>query len=185
MDSQSEVQPVVTLNNGVKMPQIGLGTYTMATEGDRAAFKAAIMEVGYRHIDTAAFFKNLETIGEILLECFEEGLKREELFITTKIFCTDFEEPEASLGKALASLGLDYVDQYLVHVPINMYDEDKQQHRRVPMHRLWAKLEKLYDQGRTRSIGVSNFNVQLTLDLLSYARVRPAVNQIELHPYLP
>ena len=115
-------QPYVELNNGVKMPQIGLGTFTIKSEAERSVFKAAIMEVGYRHLDTASFYENEAIIGEVLKECFAEGLKREDIFITTKLFPSQFEDPLAAFNTSLQKLQLDYIDQYLIHVPINLFD---------------------------------------------------------------
>lgn len=117
-------------------------------------------------------------------ECFAEGLKREELFITTKLWGTDRENPEAALKESLGKLKLDYVDLYLIHSPGIPYDEEKKEYKRIPLHETWAKMEGLVKSGLAKSIGISNFNVQLTMDLLSYASIKPAVNQIQLHPYL-
>ncbi len=103
-------QPCVELNNGVKMPQIGLGTLFMKDQDAKDATKAAIMEVGYRHIDTAAIYQNEGEIGDILKECFAEGLKREEIFVTTKLYPLDYADPEAAIKKSLEKLKLDYVD---------------------------------------------------------------------------
>ncbi len=181
---ESKEQPFVVLNNGIKMPSIGLGTYDLKDEVAKKSTKAAIMEVGYRHLDTAAMYENEGEIGEILKECFAEGLKRDEIFITTKILA-DYHDPEAAIKTSLAKLQLDYVDQYLIHAPLTLYDPEKNEYAKTPMYKVWAAMEGIYKKGLAKSIGLSNFNVQLILDLLTYAEVKPAVNQIELHPYLP
>ena len=183
---QESSQPVVVeLNNGVKMPQVGLGTFKITSEAEKKSLRDAIMEVGYRHLDTATMYENEAVIGQVLQQCFAEGLKREDIFVTTKLLSCDYADPLAAVNRSLELLQLEYVDLYLVHFPIPFYDEKTKEFQKLPMHKLWASMEQLYKAGKARAIGISNFNVQLTLDLLSYAEVVPAVNQIELHPYLP
>ena len=103
-------QPFIKLNNGVIMPQIGLGTYKMSSEEAKQTLKEAVMELGYRHLDTAAAYMNEEAIGEVLHACFAEGLKREEIFITTKLYPAHFADPVAAANESLKKLKLDYVD---------------------------------------------------------------------------
>lgn len=177
--------PYVTLNNGIKMPQIGLGTFDINDDAARKSIKDAILELGYRKIDTAKLYNNEAEIGEVLKEVFAAGVKREELFITTKLWGTDREDPKAALKIALEKLKLEYVDCYMLHTPCIPYDDEKKSYANIPLHKTWAKMEALVKEGLAKSIGISNFNVQITMDLLSYAEIKPAVNQIELHPYLP
>ena len=139
------------------------------------------MEVGYRHIDTAKLYQNEEIIGEILGECFMEGLKREDIFITSKLWISEMADPEKGLKESLTKLKLEYLDLYLIHYPLTPFV--KGEFARIPLFKTWKVMEELVKGGLVKSIGISNFNVQLTLDLLSYAEIKPVVNQIELHPY--
>ena len=102
--------------------------------------------------------------------------------MTTKLWQIEFADPEAALRTSLGKLGLEQVDCYLIHWPNSFFEVEEK--NRVPMHKLWPSLERLVDLGLTKSIGLSNFNLQLTSDLLTYARIKPVVNQIELHPLL-
>jgi len=172
----------ITLNNGSKIPRIGYGTW----EGTNLTtlIKAAVT-TGYRHIDTARAYENEKDIGVALKEIFSEGnVKREDLFITTKVFNDAKDNVEASLTASLADLQLDSVDLLLIHWPIGTYDFDLGQIKQVPLHKTWKEMEGLVKKGLCKAIGVCNFNVQLLLDLLSYAEIKPVCNQVELHPYL-
>lgn len=166
------LQDTATLHNGVKMPWFGLGVYK-AEEGDEVikAVKAAI-SAGYRSIDTAALYQNEEGVGRAVREC---GVPREELFITTKVWNSDqgYESTLAAFEASMEKLGLDYLDLYLVHWPVKgKYKET------------YRALEKLYNDGRVRAIGVSNFNVHHLEDLMQDAQIKPMVNQVEYHPHL-
>eukprot|EP00347_Sterkiella_histriomuscorum_P003616 403363605 len=161
------------------MPLIGLGTFQL---NSKEAIVNAIQNLGYRHIDTAWLYQNEELIGEALQEVFAQGaIKREDIFMVTKIWPTQFTKPEQAVSESLKKLRLDYIDCYLLHWPAQFADPDC----RIPLHVLWKKLEDLVDQGFIRSLGLSNFNVQLTADLLTYARHKPVCNQVELHPFCP
>lgn len=166
------LQDTTTLHNGVKMPWFGLGVFKVQ-EGDEAlqSVKAAI-KAGYRSIDTAAFYQNEESVGQAIKE---SGVPREELFITTKVWNTDQRNDSAleAFETSLQKLGLDYVDLYLVHWPV----EGKYK-------QTWKVLEKIYKEGRARAIGVSNFNIHHLEDLMADAEIKPMVNQVELHPML-
>lgn len=159
------------LNNGIEIPLIGLGTWEMPAGrvGLRAMLDA--FEAGYRHIDTAAFYGNEETVGEAVRT---SGLEPGEVFVTTKVWNSDhgYESTLRACDQSLSRLGLDYVDLYLIHWPV--IGERLQ---------TWRALEKLLETGRTRAIGVSNYMVRHLEELAAHSDVTPAVNQIELHPY--
>ncbi|AIQ58541.1 glyoxal reductase [Paenibacillus borealis] len=160
------------LANGVEMPWFGLGVFKVQ-EGQEVvdSVKAAI-KAGYRSIDTATVYGNEEGVGQAIRE---SGVAREELFITTKVWNNDqgYDSTLAAFDLSLSKLGLDYVDLYLVHWPIRAKYKDT-----------WRALEKLYAGGKVRAIGVSNFQIDHLEDLLTEAKVKPMVNQVELHPLL-
>ncbi|MFD3513326.1 aldo/keto reductase [Streptomyces sp. NPDC058657] len=165
--------PTVTLNNGVTMPQLGFGVFQVPDQDTTAAVLAAL-HAGYRSIDTAAVYGNERGVGRALAE---SGIARDELFVTTKLWNADqgYDAALAAFDASLDKLGLDHVDLYLIHWPApasNRYTDT------------WRALEKLLADGRTRAIGVSNFQPAHLERLLSGASVVPAVNQIELHPGL-
>lgn len=158
------------LNNGVSIPWLGLGTYltppgSVAEQSCRWA-----LEAGYRHIDTAALYKNEENVGRSVRE---SGIPRQEIFLTTKCWNDDMRARtvEQALDKSLQLLGMDYVDLYLLHWPVKGAYLD-----------CWQVMETLYKKGKARAIGVSNFLVHHLEDLLKTAAVVPAVNQVEWHP---
>jgi len=173
-----------TLSDGHKMPRSGFGTW-QNQDNIEALVKEAI-RVGYRHIDTARAYDNETAIGKALKEVISEGkVKREDLFITTKLWNDDKEDVEKALKTSLEKLQLDYVDLYLIHWPVGKVDgKTGERLVQVPLHKTWKALEDQVKAGRVKSIGVSNFNVQLLVDLLSYAEIKPAMNQVEVHPYL-
>lgn len=167
----------VTLNNGLKMPLVGYGVFLVPEGEDLAeAVKMAIAK-GYRSIDTAQVYRNEESVGRGIRAAIEEGLvTREELFITSKVWNDglSYEETLAAYDSSLEKIGLDYLDLYLVHWPgidTNYVD-------------VYKALEKIYQDGRVRSIGVSNFHVQHLEKLLNETTVIPVINQIEFHPHL-
>jgi len=172
----NHLQDYVILNNGVQMPWLGLGVFK-AKEGEEVvqAVKAAI-RAGYRSIDTASAYRNEEGVGQGVREALQEnGLQREDVFITSKVWNSDqgFETTLKSFDDSLKRLGLDYLDLFLVHWPVKgKYKET------------YRALEKVYAEGKVRAIGVSNFQIHHLEDLLSDAKVVPAVNQVEFHPYL-
>ncbi|MFS0865431.1 aldo/keto reductase [Fredinandcohnia sp. 179-A 10B2 NHS] len=168
----THIADITTLHNGVKMPWFGLGVYK-AQEGEEviSAVKSAIQS-GYRHIDTAALYKNEEGVGQGIREA---GIPREELFITTKVWNDDqgYENTLKAFDESLTKLGLEYVDLYLIHWPVKgLYKET------------WKALESLYESGKVRAIGVSNFLIHHLEDLLSDCKIKPMVNQVEFHPWL-
>ena len=164
--------PTIRLNNGVEIPRLGLGVYqTHRGEETQRAVREAL-RIGYRHIDTARIYGNEQDVGAAVRA---SGLARDELFITTKLWNDDqgFDMALRAFEASLARLGLDHIDLYLLHWP-------------VPGKRLesWQGLERLYAEGRVRAIGVSNFMRHHLEELLARAQVVPAVNQIELTPFL-
>lgn len=164
------LQSTIALNNGVKMPVFGLGVF----RSDEATIPSVTYAIqhGYRLIDTAAYYFNEKEVGEAVRQ---SGLKREELFVTTKLWNDSQREgrQRAAFEKSLKELGFDYIDLYLVHWPIP-----------GKIHETWHVLEKLYEEKLIRAIGVSNFLPHHLEELSVKANVAPAVDQFECHPYL-
>ena len=180
--------PEITLNNGMKIPAIGLGTGTVRTETERQTgvetIKKAVLNHGYRHIDTASLYGSEPFIGQALSEIFATGqVKREEMWITTKLFVTERHEVETALRRSLANLQINYVDLYLVHWPVPCL-EPVDLPKSDPLHVTWKAMEDCVDLGLTRAIGLSNHHRELTLDLLTYCRIKPVINQLERNPYI-
>lgn len=165
-------QPYITLNNGVHMPQIGLGVWQTQDGNEVETAVGAALQAGYRLIDTAAVYGNEAGVGAAIAR---SSVPREELFITTKLWNTDqgYDSTLAAFEKSLARLKLEYIDLYLIHWPAPAHDKYVE---------TWRALEKLYQDNRVRAIGVSNFTPAHLENLLKTATVVPAVNQIELHP---
>ena len=176
------------------MPALGLGTWKSAPGEVGAAVEEAI-RIGYRHIDCAAIYANEAEIGEALARCFAAGVvAREDLWITSKLW-NDCHAPEhvgPALEQTLARLGLDYLDLYLVHWPVALrhgkllpeQPEDFVALSEIPLAATWAAMEDVAADGLARNIGVSNFSARKLEELIDDARVLPAVDQVELHPYL-
>jgi len=166
--------PTVTLNDGNRIPQLGFGVFKVDPAETQRVVEDAL-EVGYRHLDTAAVYGNEEGVGAAIAG---SGIPREELFVTTKLWNTDqgAQAPFAAFDASLDRLGLDRVDLYLIHWP-------------VPARGLyldtWRALERIAASGRARSIGVSNFQIPHLEALLAATATVPAVNQIEVHPAFP
>lgn len=160
----------VTLNNGVKMPMEGFGVFQApeAAMCEQAVKEA--LETGYRLIDTAAAYFNEEAVGAAIKK---SGIPREELFITTKLWIQEagYENGKKAFQVSLEKLGLDYVDLYLIHQPMNDY------------YGSWRAMEELYEEGKVKAIGVCNFYPERLVDLCLNARIKPMVNQVELHPF--
>ena len=160
----------VTLNVGVKMPLVGFGVFqvTDLAECQRAVEDA--LSVGYRLIDTAASYKNEEAVGRAIRN---SGLSREELFVTTKLWISDtgYEKTKAAFDRSLKLLDLDVLDLYLIHQPYG------------DVHGSWRAMQDLHREGRVRAIGVSNFHPDRVMDLIVHNEIKPAVNQIETHPF--
>ena len=160
----------VKLNNGVEMPLLGFGVFQMtdADECERAVIDA--LETGYRLIDTAASYQNETQVGNALKQ---SQIAREDLFITTKLWLQDtsYEGAKAQFQRSLSRLQLDYVDLYLIHQPYG------------DVHGAWRAMEELYQAGKIRAIGVSNFHPDRLADLIAFNKVIPAVNQVEVNPF--
>lgn len=159
----------VVLSNGVKMPKLGYGVYQVGRDECCRCVKDAI-DVGYRLIDTAQSYFNEEAVGEAIEKC---GVKREELFITTKVWIEHYgyEKTRASVLESMKKLRVDYLDLCLLHQPFSDY------------YGAYKALEDLYDEGKIRAIGISNFYPDRAVDIASFARIKPMVNQIEIHPH--
>jgi len=172
----THLQATTTLNNGVKMPWFGLGVFKVE-EGPELvnAVKTAIKH-GYRSIDTAAIYGNEEGVGEGIRQGLKEArIKREELFVTSKVWNADlgYESTIKAFELSLKKLGLEYLDLYLIHWPVaGKYKE------------AWRALEQLYKEGRIKAIGVSNFQIHHLQDLMQGAEIKPMINQVEFHPRL-
>lgn len=165
------MSPLITLNNGVEIPQMGFGVYQISPDTVREATLAAV-DAGYRHVDTAAAYANEKGVGEAIRDC---GLARDQIFITTKLRNADqgYENTLSAFETSRRSLGVEVVDLYLIHWPYVLHDLYVDS---------WKAMEKLYADGAVRAIGVSNF-LKPNLDrVLSEGSVVPAVNQFELHP---
>jgi methylglyoxal/glyoxal reductase len=170
------LQATTTLNNGVKMPWLGIGVFKVE-EGPELvnAVKFAIKH-GYRSIDTAAIYQNEEGVGQAIREGIHEtGVTREELFVTSKVWNADlgYESTLAAYETSLTKLGLDYLDLYLIHWPVAGKFKEA-----------WRALETLYKEGKVRAIGVSNFQIHHLEDLMKDAEIKPMINQVEYHPRL-
>ena len=156
---------------------IGLGTFLSKDPKELEDIViAAIMEKGYRHFDCAWVYQNEEVVGRALKHCFDKGIKRGDLFITTKNFSAQNHRVEESLKESLAKLQLDYVDLFLIHSCCPNIDFKNNEISGPPLHEVWAEFERLQKEGLTKSIGVSNCTVAVYLNLLASAKVRPAVN---------
>ncbi|KAM2851942.1 hypothetical protein PS2_027992 [Malus domestica] len=186
----------ITLNSGFNMPLVGLGVWRMEGKEIRDLVLNAL-NLGYRHFDCAADYKNEPEVGEALAEAFSTGLvKREDLFITTKLWNSDHGHVVEACKDSLKKLRLDYLDLFLVHFPVatkhtgvgmtgSALDEDGvlEIDTTISLETTWHAMEDLVSMGLVRSIGISNYDIFLTRDCLAYSEVKPAVNQIETHPY--
>ncbi len=159
----------VTLNNGVKMPIVGFGVFMLQGEECENAVTEAIQS-GYRLIDTAQAYYNEEAVGNAIAK---SGVARKELFITTKVWLTehDYDKARASVLESMRKLQADYLDLVLIHQALGNY------------YAAYHALEDLYKEGKLRAIGISNFSAERMADITEFTEVKPAVNQVETHPY--
>lgn len=159
----------VKLNNGIKMPILGFGVYQVDPKETEQVVLEAI-ETGYRLVDTAAAYENEEAVGRALKR---SGIAREELFVTTKLWIQDagYKNTKKAFEKSLKKLQLDYLDLYLIHQPFGDY------------YGSWRAMEELYKEGKIRAIGLSNFQPDRLMDLIIHNEIKPAINQIEIHPF--
>jgi len=161
--------PAVKLNNGIEMPVFGLGTWKMDDGKEAGDAVKVALEMGYRLIDTATLYGNERSVGEAIRT---SGIPREEIFLTTKLWPTDFFTPRKAFEKSLEKLGLGYVDLYLVHWPIPLMPKG-----------VWTALEKIYEEKLARSIGISNYGIDEIEKLLTYTHIPPTVNQVKFSPF--
>lgn len=193
------------LNTGASMPRIGLGTWRSKPDEAGRAVEYALAEAGYCHIDCAAIYRNEPEIGTALSKVFGDGTRRrEDVFITSKLWNTEHarDHVRAACEKTLRDLKLDYLDLYLMHwgIAIPPHDDiadnpygrlteqlDEKGYlvtQPTPVRETWEAMQELVSAGLVKAIGVANFTAPMLVDLLTYAKIVPAVNQIELHPYL-
>ncbi len=164
--------PLVTLSNGVKMPAIGFGTWQIILNGRAKNAVSAALDAGYRLIDTAKIYGNEKGVGAAIRQ---SGIDRNKIFVTTKLWNRDqgYESALKAFDESLSRLGLEYVDLYLIHWP--------ESYKRLDS---WRAMEEIYKSGRVKAIGVSNFTIKHLNELFVKCTVRPAVNQIEFHPFI-
>ena len=160
----------ITLNNGIKMPQLGFGVFQIPDGKDTEQAVNDALKVGYRSIDTAAAYFNEEAVGRAIAQ---SDIPRDEVFITTKLWVSDvsYEGAKRGFETSLKKLGVDYIDLYLIHQPIN------------DIFGAWRAMEELYEQGVIRAIGVANFYPDMLANLIAFSKVEPAVNQVEANVY--
>ncbi len=157
----------LVLNNTIDIPRIGLGVWQIPNDDVSKVVQWAIA-AGYRHIDTAKIYRNEEGVGQGI---YKSGIKRSDIFVTTKLWITDTLNPNKGLVNSLSRLGLDYIDLYLIHWPFPFWRD------------IWKNLEKSYKEGRAKAIGVSNFNIDQLKSLKKVCGFNPAVVQVEISPY--
>lgn len=164
------IKEVKSLNNGIEIPSIGIGTYKSGNDEETAAIVKFALHEGYRHIDAAAFYGNESGVG---LGIKESGVKREEIFLVTKLWNDDhgYEKTIEAFNKSLKSLQVDYLDLYLIHWP-NKFNA-----------KTWEAFEFLYETGKVKAIGVCNFKIGHLEELKETAKIMPMINQVELHPF--
>jgi D-xylose reductase len=169
-------------SNEIKIPNIGIGTANMQNV-EEVVYQA--IKDGVRLIDTASMYKNEEQVGNAINKAINEGIvKREDLYVVTKFWLDEKEDPEKALRASLDRLKLNYVDLFLDHWPTGKCYNGQYNFKLICVKEYWPKMEKCVDDGLTKAIGVSNYNVQNLLIVLSVSRIKPLVNEVEFHPYL-
>ncbi|NEU06406.1 aldo/keto reductase [Clostridium senegalense] len=166
-----DIKGYTTLNNGVKMPWLGFGTYKVEDGHTVIESVKEALRIGYRNIDTASYYDNEEGVG---IAIKESGLSREEIFLVSKVWNSDqgYEKTLKAFETSIKKLGTDYLDLYLIHWPNLLHNES------------WRALEKLYKEGYIKAIGISNFTVKHLKNLMADAEIMPMINQVEFHPLL-
>jgi 2,5-diketo-D-gluconate reductase A len=172
--TQATSIPAVTLHDGIEIPQLGFGVFQVPPEKTQDAVEEAL-ETGYRHIDTAAAYRNERGVGAAIAA---SGIPRDEIFVTTKLWnsAQGYESTLGAFQKSIDRLGMDHVDLYLIHWPV------PSEGRALDT---WRAFERIHEEGRSRTIGVSNFRVEDLEMLERDAEMSPTVNQVELHPHFP
>jgi methylglyoxal/glyoxal reductase len=167
-----KIDSTIAMNNGVNIPRFGLGLYRSPKGRKSLSTVLYALQFGYRHLDTAALYNNEREVGDAIQA---SGIPREEIFVTTKLWNDDhgYEKTLRAFDKSLKALNLDFIDLYLIHWPVPDKRKDS-----------WKGLQKLYQEGRCRSIGVSNYLIRHLEELLSETDVVPVVNQVEFSPFL-
>lgn len=163
------INTIKRLSNGCEIPRVGLGVYQIPKGDETFIAVQQALDIGYRHIDTAAYYKNEESVGKAIRE---SPVPRNEIWVTTKLWLNGMPDPRGAFHKSLKKLGLEYIDLYLIHWPF------------PGKTRAWKILESLVSEGVVRSIGVSNYSIQQLERLQSTCNIKPVVNQIEFHPFL-
>ncbi|MGL5694967.1 MAG: aldo/keto reductase [Peptostreptococcaceae bacterium] len=163
-------EKVMKLNNGIKIPSVGFGTFRTGDDKDTEQIIKSALSLGYNMIDTASFYKNEVGIGSGIKE---SGVNREDIFLVTKLWNDDhgYEKTIEAFNKSLGKLQVDYIDLYLIHWPNKLNEET------------WKAFEYLYELGKVKAIGVCNFKIAHLEELKKTAKIMPMVNQIELHPF--
>jgi diketogulonate reductase-like aldo/keto reductase len=184
----------ITLNNNSQIPALGFGTWNLAKNTAAEAVTTAI-KAGYRHIDCAMVYENEKQVGAGITQAIGENLvSRKELFVTSKLWNTDHDpgDVETAFRKTIQDLGVEYLDLYLVHWGVSfehgdelepLDDDGLAKLTYVPLQETWHAMESLVEKGLVKSIGVANYSSTMLIDLLGYAKIKPVMNQIELHPY--
>ena len=168
---KKDINYKMKMNNGIEIPQFGLGVYLTKSGSECINAVTWALEAGYKHIDTAKAYGNEKEVGEAVRN---SGIKREELFITTKLWNEDhgYDDALKAFDKSLKTLNVDYIDLYLIHWPVKGKRKDS-----------WKAFEKIYESGYCKSIGVSNYQINHLEELFSYANIIPVINQVEFSPY--
>ena len=180
----SKTLPKYFESRNTKVPSIGIGTAFMTSDISEVIYNS--IKDGTRLIDTASRYGSEEGIGKGIKRAIDESvIKREDLFITTKLGKREMTEAEEAIKRSLKALGVDYIDLYLLHWPkFFNYNEKGEKTDLMPLHKIWPIMESFVEKGYTKHIGVSNYTVQSLLNLLSFCKIKPFVNEVEFHPYL-
>eukprot|EP01018_Ginkgo_biloba_P024810 Gb_28797 [translate_table: standard] len=190
MDNMGSLGRVSQLNTGSSIPLIGLGT--VAVSQNEEEIKTAVdiaLEIGYRHFDTASCYGSEAALGEALSKAFQRGIvRRDEVFVTSKLWGNDHDDPVSALKMSLSKLRLEYLDLFLIHWPIKLRKGASRPYFKeenflpLDLKSTWRGMEQCVELGLTKAIGLSNFSCKKIEDLLSYAKIPPAVDQVEMHP---